>query len=131
MKDVVAQRLKDLEDQVRREGKSDEDIAKSHDEMAAKAQKDGENEMRAYYTLENIAKAEKLHVETADIMEYQRMLDREKGRRSLKAVLREKQESGEISNFMVNRLFDKVYDLIIKEAEVTETEPEAPKTEQK
>ena len=54
------------------------------------------------------------------------MLNQEKGRRSMKTVLREEQESGALNNFMINRVFDKTYDIIIKAAEVTETTPAEP-----
>ncbi len=107
----------------KRKGTPAEEVKQNLETIKAEAEKEAAQDLRMYFVLQEIAKAEQIKFTQEDSNELFRNITEQAGDRPIKNVIKEKQDSGEINNFIQNRIFDRVIAKLIDLADVTDVTP--------
>ncbi|MBQ6473831.1 MAG: trigger factor, partial [Victivallales bacterium] len=94
----------------RQKGASVEDCKNRMEEIKAEARQKIQAALRALFAQNRIAEEEKMSLAQGDLRDFYDRVAAQAGDRPVKNVLKEKQDSGELDNYIQNRLSTRVYD---------------------
>ncbi|MBT8036994.1 MAG: trigger factor [Verrucomicrobiae bacterium] len=104
-------------------GLSDEEIASQQAEIIANAQIQARNNLKTNFILQEIAQVEKIEVSDTELSQRIAAMAQQQ-KKSPKALAKELQRSGRISNLGNSILIGKAIDFLVDNAKVEEVEPE-------
>lgn len=107
----------------KRAGTDVEAIRAKEAELTEKAQAEAEKSLRQFYLLSEIVNAENIEFTEEDNKQMLYSFAMEGGKKDLNAIIKEKRESGEITQYVNNVLFGRAFDKIIEMADVVDIAP--------
>jgi len=102
-------------------GMSDGDIETRQQELFAAAEGRAVNSLKSNFLLQEIAKAEKMTVESSEVLQRVTMMAKQ-DKQPVKKYMKELQKNGQLSNIRQNMLLSKAVDFLVSNATVTEVE---------
>ena len=102
-------------------GMSDGDIETRQQELFAAAEGRAVNSLKSNFLLQEIAKTEKMTVESSEVLQRVTIMAKQ-DKQPVKKYMKELQKNGQLSNIRQNMLLSKAVDFLVSNATVTEVE---------
>ncbi|MGC6425465.1 MAG: trigger factor [Akkermansiaceae bacterium] len=105
-------------------GLSEEQITGTQDGLFAAAEDRAKNSLKTNFLLQEIAKTEKITVESSDVLQRVTAMAKQ-AKQPVKKYMKELQKNGQLNNVRQNMVLSKTVDFLVENASITEVEPKA------
>ncbi|MDB4436217.1 hypothetical protein N9139_01955 [Akkermansiaceae bacterium] len=98
--------------------------AETKEGLFSAAEERAKNSLKTNFLLQEIAKAEKVNVESSEVLQRVTMMAKQ-AKQPVKKYMKELQKNGQLNNVRQNMVLSKVVDFLVANAKITEVEPTA------
>ncbi|MDB4500773.1 trigger factor [Akkermansiaceae bacterium] len=105
-------------------GMTEDQIAETKEGLFSAAEERAKNSLKTNFLLQEIAKAEKVNVESSEVLQRVTMMAKQ-AKQPVKKYMKELQKNGQLNNVRQNMVLSKVVDFLVANAKITEVEPTA------